>query len=933
MKKFLLFLAVAMVVQNATAQQLPHDPSIRKGQLPNGMTYYIRHNAQTPNVADFYIAQRVGSILEEPRQRGLAHFLEHMAFNGTEHFPGAEKGGLREWCERKGIKFGANLNAYTSVDETVYNISSAPVDKEGVTDTCLLILHDWSHSLLLRDDEIDKERGVIHEEWRTRRSGMAMQRLMEEAQSVIYKGTKYEDCLPIGSMDVVDNFPYQDLRDYYHKWYRPDLQAVIVVGDIDVDQVEQKIKNLFSQIPKPENPAERIYYPVHDNEKMILFQKQDSEQPITLFTLYMKRDAAAREERNTESYYRDGYLGDIVRQVMNDRLRELTEKANAPFISASLRDGSFFLSSTKDATSGFAACKQENVTGSITALVAEMERARQHGFTQSEIDRAKAELLRGMENDYAERDKERNGKYVRQCLGNFTDGEPMLSAGQELQLVKRLDKSVTLADVNRMVREMISDRNQVVTLYGPEKDGFKLPSNEEVEQAILTAHSQTYEAPKEEKVPAKLMPVLPRKGKIVSEKEVSNGYREFTLSNGMRVYARQTDFKADNISMYLFSPGGKNVYPDSDMPSMQYLASVINSSGVAGFSESTLEKMLAGKQVSVSPYLSDETEGMRGSSSVKDFETMLQLTYLYFTSPRRDDEVFQSMMNRQASFLTNRDMSPNVQYNDSVVSILYGNHPRQAPVKKEDLSKVSLDRIMQIYAERFANAGDFSVILTGSMDMKKLRPLLCQYLASLPADSGREQVKDRGVNVRKANERHVFAKKQATPSALTNIYFTAPIAYTADNDLRLDVLCQLMRMVYTEKVREEKGGTYGVSINGTMSQFPADEALVHINFRTDPNKYDDLLPIIYEQLYAMAAHGPEEKDLQKVKEYELKTYGQVTMMNNYWEQVKYKELRYGINFDSDYCNRVKALTTEDIRMLCRELLESNNCIQVTMLPE
>lgn len=933
MKKILFIMAAVLATLGSSAQQLPQDPTIRKGQLSNGLTYYIRHNHQTPNVAEFYIAQRVGSILEEPRQRGLAHFLEHMAFNGTEHFPGAEKGGLREWCEQKGIKFGANLNAYTSVDETVYNISSAPVDKAGVADTCLLILYDWSHSLLLLDDEIDKERGVIHEEWRTRRAGMAMQRLMEDAQPVIYKGSKYEDCMPIGSMEVVDNFPYQDLRDYYHKWYRPDLQAIIVVGDIDVDQMEQKIKNLFSAIPAPMNPAERIYYPVPDNDKMILFQKQDAEQPITLFTLYMKRDVTPRDQRNTEQYYRDGYLSDIVRQAMNMRLQEISDKENPPFISASLRDGEFFLSNTKDATSGFAQCKQEDVLGSINALVAELERARQHGFTQGEVDRAKAELLRWAESSYAERDKERNSHYVRACLQNFTDCEPMLSPEQELQLVKQLGSSVTVNDVNRMAQEMISDKNQVVTLYGPDKDGFRLPSNEEVENAILKAQAGKYDAPQEEKLPTRLMEKLPKKGKIVSEQDVSNGYREFVLSNGMHVYARNTDFEADNISMQMFSLGGKNVYPDEDVPSMQYLASVISSSGVADFSDKTLEKMMAGKQARVSPFISDEVEGMRGSSNVRDFETMLQLVHLYFTSPRRDDEAFKSLMNRQESFLTNRDANPNVQYNDSLTDIIYGHHPRLAPVKKEDLNKVSHDRIMQIYKERFANAGDFNMILTGSIDMKRLRPLLCQYLASLPATSERETVTDRAMNVRQVNEAHVFAKKQATPSALTNIYLTAPIEYNADNDLRLDVLCQLLRIVYTEKVREEKGGTYGVSVSGSMQKFPYDEALIRVNFRTDPDKYDDLLPIIYEQLYAMAANGPDEKDLQKVKEYEVKTYGQAKVLNNYWEYVKYNELRYGIDFDRDYCQRVEALTTEDIRLICRQIMASNHKIQVTMLPE
>ena len=932
MKKILMLVCAAMLAA-AAAAQLPQDPTIRKGQLPNGLTYYIRHNHQTPNVAEFYIAQRVGSILEEPHQRGLAHFLEHMAFNGTEHFPGAEKGGLREWCEQKGIKFGANLNAYTSVDETVYNISAAPVDKAGVADTCLLILYDWSHSLLLTDDEIDKERGVIHEEWRTRRAGMAMQRLMEEAQPVIYKGTKYEDCLPIGSMDVVDHFEYQALRDYYHKWYRPDLQAIIVVGDIDADEMEQKVRTLFATIPAPVNPAERVYYPVSDNDRMILFQKQDEEQPLTLFTLYMKRDVTPRDERNTEAYYRDGYLGSIVRQAMNDRLKEITQQTNPPFISASVRDGSFYLSSTKDATSGFVSCKQEDVLGGIKALVAEMERARQHGFTQGEVDRAKAELLRWAENDYAERDKERNSHYVRECLSNFTDGEPMLSPEQELALVRKLGASVTVDDVNAMAREMISDRNQVATLYGPQKDDFLLPTNDEVEQAILAAQAATYDAYHEAELPSALMAKLPKSGKIVSERDVTNGYRELLLSNGMRVYVRSTDFEADNISMNLFSLGGKNMYPDDDAPSMQYLTSVIAASGVGSFDDQTLDRMLAGKQVRVTPFVSDETEGMRGSSSKKDLETMMQLTHLYFTAPRRDDVAFASLMNRQEAFLANRDANPNVQYNDSIVSILYGDHPRQRPVKMEDLSRVSLDRIMQIYGERFANAGDFCAIFTGSIDMKKLRPLLCRYLASLPASESREQTIDRGVNIRPVTETHVFAKKQATPSALTNIYITAPITYNADNDLRLDVLCQLLRIVYTEKVREEKGGTYGVSVQGSMEQFPHDEALIHINFRTDPDKYDDLLPIIYEQLYAMAANGPAEKDLQKVKEYELKTYGQMTVVNDYWEYIKYNELRQGIDFDRDYCQRVEALTTEDIRVLCRQILAADRRIQVTMIPE
>ena len=922
-----------LIVTLASAQTLPQDASVRKGTLSNGLTYYIRHNHLMPDVAEFYIAQRVGSILEEPRQRGLDHFLEHMAFNGTVNFPGAEKGGLREWCESKGIKFGTNLNAYTSVDQTVYNISSAPVNKEGVTDTCLLILHDWSHFLLLEDEEIDKERGVIHEEWRTRRAGMAMQRMMEDATPVVYKGTKYEDCLPIGSMDIVDHFPYQDLRDYYQKWYRPDLQAIIVVGDIDVDEIEQKIKKVFSGIPSPVNPAERIYYPVNDNERMIVYQQQDAEQPITLFTLYMKRDATPREQRNQEDFYADGYKSDIIRQAVNDRLRALTDQANPPFISGSMRDGSFYLSTTKDAISGFCSCKQEDVLGSIKALVSTLERVRQHGLTQSEIDIAKAELLRWAESDYAERDKKRNGTYVRMCLQNFLENEPMLSAEDELNLVRKLHKTVTLADINAAVKELITDKNQVVTLYGPDKDGFKLPTNEEVEKAILEVQAQKYKAPKKMKIPTALMKKLPKSGSIVSEQDVTNGYREFVLSNGMHVYARSTDFEADNISMSMFSLGGQSIYPDEDVPSMSYLSGVLRASGVDRFDDATLDKMLAGKTARVNPFVGDETEGMNGNCSVKDFETMMQLVYLYFTSPRRDNQAFESLMNRQRDFLKNRDANPNVSYNDSITAIVYGHHPRMKPVKLEDLPQVSLDRIMQIYKERFSDASDFNVIFTGNIDFDVFRKMICQYLASLPSKHVKESIIDRHTDIRPVDEVHTFQKHQATPSALTNIYFTAPIEYTSLNDLKLSALCQIMRMVYTEKVREEKGGTYGVSVEGSMQKHPKDEALLHINFRTDPDKYEELIPIIYSQLDSMAINGPKPEDLDKVKKYELKTYGQYIVLNDYWAQVKYEELFNGVDLNKDYPQLIESLTCEDIRQFASLLLSYKHRIQVTMIPD
>ncbi len=933
MKKQFLFISLALLcsLSSVSAQQLPSDPVVRKGKLTNGLTYYVARNTQTPKVADFYIAQRVGSILEEPRQRGLAHFLEHMAFNGSRHFPGGDKGSsIVKWCESVGIKFGQNLNAYTSVDQTVYNISAVPVSRQGVVDTCLLILSDWSHDLLLTDREIDKERGVIREEWRTRRAGMAVQRMMENATPVMYKGSKYEDCLPIGNLDIINNFKYQDLRDYYHKWYRPDLQAIIVVGDIDVDKVETQIKSLFGKIPAAKNPAERIYYPVPDNRKMIVFTETDKEQPTYNFTLYMKRDASPRGQRNTEADYAGGYKSSLIRAMLNDRLEEITSQPNPPFVSASVRDGSFFLATTKDAFGAYSMLKPDNLLCGMSAVVAETERARRHGFTESELGRAKAEVLRRAQYKYDNREKRTNGQIVGLCVRNFVGEEPMMSPEDELNLVKKLEANTTLANVNATAKELISDNNQVVTIYGPKKEGYTMPSDSEIESTILAAQAKDYAAYQDKALPENLMSQTPKPGRILSEKPAVHGYTLFSLSNGMKVYVRNTNFEPDVVRMKLFSPGGRSLYPDSDMPSMTYLASTISESGVGSFDKLTLEKMLAGKTVRVSPSVGEETEGMSGVSNRASMKTMFELINLYFTSPRRDTKAFESLMNRQRSFLKNRNASPMVAFNDSVKAILYGNNPRLKPITVESLDHVSLDRIMQIYKERFANAADFTVILTGSVDIDSLRPLLCTYLASLPAKGKAEQVADDNVRVRPVTETHVFVKEQATPSAMTNIFVTAKMPYTADNDLKLDALCQLLRMEYTEKVREEKGGTYGVSVSGDFQRYPDEECYMKISFRTDPSKYKELIPIVYAQLEEMAAKGPSQTNLNKVKEYEVKTYGQAEVLNDYWQYIMYNDLFNGLDMDKNYVQRVKALTVDSIRDFAKQILKQKRRIEVTM---
>lgn len=932
MKHFLTIVALFFAC-NIYAQQgkIDNDNTIRKGILPNGMTYYIRHNAQTKGVADFYIAQKVGSILEEKRQRGLAHFLEHMAFNGTKHFPGNTlQPGIVAWCESVGIKFGANLNAYTSVDQTVYNISAAPVTREGVIDSCLLILNDWSHELLLTDKEIDKERGVIEEEWRTRRSGMAMQRLSEQAMPVIYAGTKYSDCMPIGNIDIVRTFPYNDLRDYYSKWYRPDLQAIIVVGDINEDKIEEKIKKLFAKIPLPQNPAHRIYYPIGNNEKMILYTATDKEQPTVNFTLYMKRDVTPKQERNTIQNYADDYKTNILRMAINDRLEELSRTKNAPFISASVRSGNFFLASTKDAFELSGVLKEGKAIEAIQLLVGEVERARANGITIDELKRGKAEMLSYAENDYNDRSNRRNGEFVEQCVQNFLEETPIIEPEKELEIVRKLDKTVTIDDVNALAKTIITNQNQVVTMFGPDKNTFKMPTNSSIENAILKAQKQHYTPYKTQNtLTERLITKLPKPGSIISERTYKYGYTEFTLSNGLKVYVRPTNFEPDEVNLKLFSLGGKNIYPDSEMPNLTYLMAGATIGGVAQYNDLTLEKMLAGKTATVTPFIDNDTRGMAGTSNVKDTKTLLELVYLYFTQPRKDPQAFKNLMEQQQEFLTNAHVNPMLAYNDTLHKVAYATN-RMASMDKEQLKRVNYNRIMHIYKELFANAANFKLILTGNINIKKLKPLLCQYIATLPSNNTKETIGTYEPKLVDGKKTYIFHKKQTTPTAITTIVIKGKMEYNNRNELLMDAIGQLLRIVYTEKVREDKGGTYSVQASGDLQHHPNNEALLRIAFQTDPQKYNSLIPIVYKELEKMATEGPSQQDLDKVKAYELKVYNQVLRMNNYWEYVLYTDLYNGIDVDTDFRYIVENMTCDDIRTTLRNLLNQNNCIEVTM---
>lgn len=924
------------------AQALPTDSTIRSGKLANGLSYYIKYNNQTPGQADFYLANRVGSILEKPEQRGLAHFLEHMAFNGTQHFPGGNgaENSVRGWCEKNGIKFGADLNAYTSIDVTVYNIANAPVRKNGVTDTCLLILRDWSSSLLLNPEEIDNERGVIREEWRSRRSRFATTRMMEEAMPLIYQGTKYEDCLPIGHIGVIDTFPHKRLREFYEDWYRPDLQAVIVAGDINVDSIEFKIKDLFSDISLPKEKPERVYYPVGDNDRMIVYTQADNEQPTLNLSLYMKRDSEPRNTRNTRKAYMEGYKSKLAMFILRQRLAQLGHEPEPRIMSVSVRDNSFYITSEKDAFMINIGLLPDNPSKGIDAVIEVVEKAKRFGFTESELEHAKIQHTVQIEHKRESKEKTRNAEYIHGILENFLNGNPNMDIESEALLQAELNEIITLDDINETVNDIISDSNQVLIVLGPTRyngDDYIMPSGSDFENWILTAQQKEYANDFEDKSFDRVfIGELPQKGSIISKQVKDNGFTDYLLSNGIKVSTRASALEPNRLTIKMFRNGGKSLYGDEDIMTLQFLNTVVKESGASDFDYLTLEKKRRGKALRVVPFIDTEEEGVKGVCAASDLKTWLEVAYLYITQPRKDERIFNSIMGKQRSLLKNRNANPNVDYNDSLRIAVYGLSEKTLPISNDRLGKVDLNRMYEIYNERFSNLAGMNLIITGDIREDEIDDLLCQYVASLPGEvdfTNESMMGENLMDIRKGEHINVFSKEMKTPSALTNIIYSADLPFTSENDLKLDVLAQIMKAIFTEKIREDKGGTYGVSVNGQFWKEPEDGCSLTINFRCNPGMYGQLLPLIDEELKKIAKYGPTEKQLDHIKEFEKKNYDRAVLTNGWWEYVRYNQIKNGIDFNTGYVERVNALTRVDVKEICGELLESGNRIQVTMIPE
>ena len=916
----------------ASAQQMPPipvDPNVKIGKLDNGLTYYIRHNEEPKGQANFYIAQKVGSILEDEEQRGLAHFLEHMCFNGTEHFPG---NGVVKYCESIGVKFGADLNAYTSIDETVYNIDNVPVAKvPSAVDSCLWILHDWADGLLLLPEDIDGERGVIHEEWRSRQN--AQMRMYEQFLPVIYPNNKYAERLPIGLMEVVDNFPYQVLRDYYEKWYRPDQQGIVVVGDIDVDEVEGKIKDIFGTIVTPENPAERYYVPVEDNDETIVSIVKDKEFPYSQSYFFWKHDAYPDAMKGDMNYLVYKYCMGMADMMLNERLQELTKLPEPPFMMAQFgSDEEFFLAKTKKSFMGIVVNGEDQLKDAVATVWREILRAKRGGFTASEYERARSEYMSQVESDYNAREKKSSGAFCREYVRHFIDNEPIMGIENQYQLSQQLCPNIPVEVVNQVFAQMVEEgKNIVLVSMLPDKEGVTYPSEAEMKQMIADVAAEDIEPYKEEVSNEPLMSVLPKGGKIKKTKDAPFGYKKYILSNGATVYVKTTDFNKDQILLRAFSEGGISLYPKSDALALKNIG-VFTEGGVGNFSETALTKALAGKQVSVNPFIGNYEEGVTASTTPKEFETMMQLTYLYFTAQRTDEDAFKSWQNKMRSQLQNREAQPLSAFQDTLNALIYNNNPLAGYMKAAEVDNVDYARIMQIAKERFANAADFTFIITGAFDEATMLPLVAQYIGGLPSKGKAEKAKSMDLSFAGGNIDKEFGKKMETPMAIVLYLESAKGDFNLKNDLTLEIAHQILDIIYTEEIREKEGGTYGVSTDGgyNYSFLPETQSYLQIVYQTSPEEYTRLNARIEELLAEFAQNGPSEANIAKVKDYMHKKHQENLRENRFWSSTLKDYLKYGVDYDTDYDKVLDSITAEDIRAAIANILAEKNQTRIVM---
>ena len=903
---------------------IPADPAVKVGKLPNGLTYYIRKNVEPKNRAELRLVIRAGSVLENDNQQGLAHFMEHMEFNGTKNFP---KNELVNFLQSAGVRFGADLNAYTGYDETVYQLP-VPTDSVNVFNNAFQILEDWAHNATIDPAEVDKERGVILEERRLGRG--AGQRMRDAYFPLLLNNSQYAKRLPIGTEQVLTTFKPEVLRQFYQDWYRPDLMAVIAVGDFDVKQVEGIINQKFGQIPAVKTPRPRTEYeiPAHKDTKVAIVT--DPEQPNTVIQIIYKRPEIKEKTLND---LRESIKRGLFNTMLGNRIQELTQRADPPFLGGYSNYSDFL--GNLDAFTSIAVAKEGNVEKAIRAILDENARVKQFGFTPTELARAKQEFLANVEQAYSERNKTRSASYVNEYVQNFTDKAPYTSIEFYYDFLKKEQDGIKLAEVNALVDQFIHNDNRAVIVMAPEKDKAKLPTQAQILSYVddagkgLTAYDdKTIDSP--------LLATQPTGSPVVDEKQIKDiGVTEWTLKNGVKVVLKPTDFKNDQILFSATSFGGTSLYDLKDFQSARFASTITSLGGTGAYNQIQLGKFLSGKQIGVSPYVGELSEGINGSTIPKDLETALQLLYSYFTQPRKDADVVKGFLSNQRSSLQNQISTPTPQrvFQDTVTVTLGNNNPRRQPLKPEDLDNIDLDRALKIYGERFANAGDFTFFFVGSFNLDKLKPLVEKYIGGLPSTGKSEQFKDLGIRAPKGQiSKTVY--RGVEPKASVQLVYSGDISWSPETTTQLDALAEVLEIKLIEKLREEESSVYGVGASAAYAKYPVPRYTFRINFGCAPENVDKLIAKTQELINDLKQKGALPADIAKFKA-ETRRETEVQLKDNQFWLGYLQSQYYNTDAPDEVLHETEQLakvTVESTKEAANQYFGSN-FIRLVLMPE
>ncbi|MCK9212279.1 MAG: insulinase family protein [Ignavibacteriaceae bacterium] len=908
----------------AQTEKLPVNPDVTIGTLKNGIHYYILQNKKPEKRAELRLVVNAGSVLENDDQKGLAHFVEHMAFNGTNHF---KKNELINYLESIGVKFGPELNAFTSFDETVYMLQ-VPTDSQAIMQKAFLVLEDWAHGLAFDSTEIEKERGVITEEWRLGRG--AQMRMLDKQLPILFKDSKYADRLTIGDINIIKSFTHPTLTSYYKDWYRPDLMAVVAVGDFDKAEIETLIKNHFENIEVPENERARELYPVPSQQGTRFAIASDKEAMYSSVALYYKQEPDAV---TTVDDYRKTITYQLFGSMFNERLRELTQLADPPFAFAFAGRGRMVR--TADVNFLQAMVKDNGIERGLEVLLREAERVRKHGFTQSELDRHKKNLLRQIEKQKDEKDKTESSSLIWQFVSNYLKGDPIPGIENTFALTNKLVPGITLEDVNKLSSELIKADNRVVLVNCPEKEGIKIPTEADLTAVLEKVGKEIVDAYKDKTLEQPLVKNLAAASPVISEtKSEKLGTIEWKLANGIKVIVKPTDFKNDEITFSAFSPGGSSLVDDQTFKAANSAVDILGEAGLGDFSINELQKALAGKVASANPYIDNYSEGLNGACSPKDAETMFQLIYLKFTSPRLDTTSFQSYKAKMKAYLQNYSNEPRVAFNDTMMVTMASYHPRVQPWSLKRLDEMDLIKSFNFYRDRFADASDFTFVFAGNIDLLSFKPFVEKYLGSLPSLKRNETWKDIHVKAIETKIEKVV-KKGIEQKSTVGISFPAPFEWNRSNEYLMESLIDVLNIRLREVVREDKGGTYGIGIYHQFYRIPTTKVTISINFGCDPKRVDELTTAVFNVIDSLKNFGTTPETLVKVKETQKRQREVKLKQNRFWVGV----LSNYIMNDEDpmemlkYDSWIEKLTNDDIKAYANKYLDMNKFVKVVLLPE